>query len=279
MIENHELLDELNSLEDESLFISDSDRVHELTFEGDEYDRSTEEFYDDLVTEQVIGTDTRKRIISTTKVPFRYICKLEIVRGGRNFVCTGTLVSANKVLTAAHCIIQRGSIANRIRVIPGKRDSGRSKRSEPFGSVMGRRIHWPRRHTVAGDRFDYCVITLARSIGNRVGWWKRIAAWSDEKVRRRKANTAGFPADRHPSGDRMYWTFNSFASVNGSRMEYFHDTFGGQSGSPLWIRWRSTRTIVGIHSDRDDSATPVVANIGVHITPKILTDIKRWIRI
>ncbi len=228
---------------------------------------------------QVIGPDTRRRILSTKKVPFRYICKLEISRGGRNFVCTGTLVGPNKVLTAAHCLRQGSSRARRVRVIPGKRDSGRSRRSEPFGSAMSRRIHMPGRFRVAGDPFDYAVITLATPIGRRVGWWRRIAAWSDERVRRRKANTAGFPVDRHPRGDRMFWTYNSISSVRGPRMEYFHDTFGGQSGSPLWIRWRNNRTIIGVHSDRDDSATAVVANIGVHITPRILADIQRWIRL
>lgn len=279
MIEDQGFLDELDFLEDESLCDAEGDRFQELNPDEIEPDRSIEAFYDDFADEQVLGRDTRKRIVNTTKVPFRYICKLEIKRGARNYVGTGTLVGANKVLTAAHCITQGGTTANSVRVIPGKRDSGKSRRSEPFGSVMARRFHYPPQYRTPGDAYDYCVITLASPIGNRAGWWRSIAAWSDQRVRSRKANTAGFPVDRHRAGDHMYWTYNSFASVRGARMEYFHDTYGGQSGSPIWIRWRSNRTIVGIHSDRDDSATPVAANIGVHITPQILAEIRRWIRL
>ena len=59
------------------------------------------------------------------------------------------------------------------------------------------------------------------------------------------------------------------------RLEYLHDTFGGQSGSPLWVRWRRFRTLVGIHTTRDVPGAPV-ANTGTRITPAILADVRRW---
>jgi V8-like Glu-specific endopeptidase len=227
--------------------------------------------------EQPIGPeDTRRRILSTGKIPFRYICKLEGPDGGATGNCTGTLIGSDKVLTAAHCVRDVKSTPAVIRVIPGKRRSGSSRSAEPFGFAMGRRVDMPAGHHLAGDRFDYAVITLDRHIGRRTGWWRRIAAWSDDRVRVRRANIAGFPRDKHARGDHMYWTFNSFVSVTGARMEYLHDTERGMSGSPLWIRWRNARTIIGVHSARDDGVG-VVANRGVHITAGILSEIRGWL--
>ena len=61
---------------------------------------------------EILGRDSRKRIRNTRKVPFRYICKLEI-RG--HDVCTGTLIGPNKVLTAAHCFLSHNNLRPRAR--------------------------------------------------------------------------------------------------------------------------------------------------------------------
>ncbi len=226
---------------------------------------------------QVIGPDTRKRIRSTRNVPFRYICKLQIrFPDGSSGGCTGTLVGPNKVLTSAHCLKKGQMVARHVRVIPGKNGPGRSPRSEPFGAALSSRLHIPAQYRKPADSYDYAVITLDRPIGRRVGWWRRIRALPDRRLLRRRLNTAGYPGDQ--GGDHQYWAFDRVVSVRGRRIEYLNDTYKGQSGSPVWLRWRNFRSIVAIHAARDDPNSPPVANRGVHITPGVLRDIRRWLR-
>lgn len=225
---------------------------------------------------QVIAPDTRRRILGTRRRPWRYIVKIDPPG------CTGTLIAPNKVVTAAHCVYNRTrrSKYSGIRVIPAKNGT-----REPFGSARATRVDFPSQYASASSytaawQHDYAVITLDKPIGRKVGWWKQLAAIPSSKLTRLRLNTAGYPGDK--GGKHLYWTYNKVISVRGSRIEYLLDTFGGQSGSPVWLRWKSRRILVAIHTARDDAgtpgATPIVANRGVAITPTILRQIRSWMR-
>ena len=112
------------------------------------------------------------------------------------------------------------------------------------------------------------------------GFFPRIRIIPPKRLARLRLNTAGYPGDK--GGAHMWWTFNTVVSVNGARIEYLHDTIGGQSGSPVWVRWKNDRSIVAVHVARDDlgtpGASPVVANRGVAMTPTVLANIRRWMR-
>lgn len=224
--------------------------------------------------EQVIGVDTRRRIDATSDIPWRYICKIETSATGTRPGGTGTLIAPNKVLTAAH-VVADAAVAN-IRVIPGKRGPTRSRRDEPFGNAMASRKDIAARFVTPGDENDYAVVTLSEPIGRDVGHWSRVAVWDDDRVRLRKSNLAGYPSDRHPTRDHLYHAYHEQVAVSGQRMEYLHDTFRGMSGSPVWIRWEETRTIVGVHVSMDDGVG-VISNRGVHITDAVLTEIRSWL--
>jgi glutamyl endopeptidase len=254
---------------------SENDNVFELEddFEGSVFEDLSYELPPGADYQVIFDpNDTRKRITNTRAVPWRHIVKISPPG------CTGTLIAPNKVLTAAHCVYNRSrnSPYSGIRVIPGKSGS-----SEPFGSARAIRVNYPKAYARASSYaqawpHDYAVITLDKPIGRTTGHWTRMAALPARKLRKVKLNTAGYPGDK--GGQHLYWTFNRVSHVRGSRIEYLHDTAGGQSGSPVWLKTGSRRILVAVHTARDNPATPVVANRGVALTGPILRRIRAWMR-
>lgn len=248
---------------------------------------------------EVIGRDTRVLIRNTAAAPYRYICNLD---NGSGPMCTGTLVAPNVVLTAAHCL--RGQNASRMTVIPG-RDALR----RPFGTARALRFNFARGFRGAQDEVtprDYAVIYLREPIGNRVGFWSIAhrstpfdplgtsisAAPLPAPLGRQRVNLSGYPADKcfnagtPPQSVCQQWRAKNRAVVlQGGMLHYLNDTFGGHSGSPVWVKRPASlggRVMVGIHVARDDrgqpGATPVIANRGIRFTPAILADIRRLLR-
>lgn len=196
--------------------------------------------------ERVFGRDDRVRVWNTRAYPWRTICHLDITtRTGRRGGCTGSFIGPRVVLTAGHCMYMhaQGGWVRSIRVTPGA-----SGRAAPFGSVLATSFisvkGWTQKRK---SSHDYGVIVLPRSqpLGNRVGWMG-IANLSFFSLLGLRVNSSGYPGDKPYK--TQWWNSNRILAVTGRRFYYRIDTYGGQSGSPVWRYKNGKRHIVGIHT-------------------------------
>ena len=233
----------------------------------------------DTFIETIIGHDDRARILETTKQPWRMICSLDIEAPFGNFFGTGWLVGPKTVLTAGHCVydaVQMGGWARKIRLSPGRNGD-----EKPFDSVESEKFTsidtWL---STQNPDFDVGCIHLDTAIGLTTGWFS-IGALPDADLQDALVNISGYPADKS-DGAEQWFDANRVLRVGPRRIFYDVDTYGGQSGAPVWIYEKGSNQplAVAIHA-YGTSGTPeefrITANSAPRILPDLLQQIRTWI--
>ena len=235
--------------------------------------------------ETVIGRDERVRILDTDLAPWRMICALRM-RGpsGAGAIGTGWFIGPKTLLTAGHCVFSRvffGGWASTIEVIPGLNGQGAAADTRPYGSVSSDRFSSVDRWIDAEDPdFDIGCIHLPEPLGSKVGWFA-VGALPPEHLESFLVNVSGYPADRG-AGAEQYHGRNRIVRVTERRIFYEVDTYGGQSGSPVWIYEddQSPPLAVGVHA-YGVGGTPVsfgiTANSAPRIIPEVLDTLTGWV--
>jgi glutamyl endopeptidase len=221
------------------------------------------------LSEVVIGTDDRVKIGNTTLYPWRCICSLLITaKDGSRWIGTGWLVGPRTLITAGHVVYMhsRGGWVREIEVIPGRNGSSRpygSCKATSFRSVKGWTVNKRRSH-------DYGAIVLPRdcAFGTRLGYFG-YANLSFFSLLGLKVNLSGYPGDK-PAGTQ-WWHARRITFVTTRTLVYNIDTFGGQSGSPVWRLRNGKRHVVGIHTNGSTSG-----NSATRITKPVFDNIKKW---
>ncbi len=222
-------------------------------------------------TESVIGKDDRVRINRTNYYPWRAICSLLITsKSGRRYLGTGWFIAPGTVITAGHCVYLHndGGWAKSIKVMPG-----RNGNQLPYGSVDATHLRSVTGWTIGRNHeYDYGAIILPsnKKLGARTGWFG-FCSLSDETLRSKFLNLSGYPGDK-PYGTQWYHG-RGVKALKPRKIYYQIDTFGGQSGSPVWYYKNGCRYAVGIHAYGKGSYS---ANSATRIAPGVFKQLKAW---
>lgn len=228
------------------------------------------------VLESIIGDDDRVRVTNYALYPWRCICSLLITANtGGQYIGTGWLVSPRLVLTAGHCVYMadENGWASQIEVIPGRNGTER-----PFGSAISRELRSVSGWTQDNDsNCDYGAIMLPpdKRYGEQLGWFG-YATRDDDYLESITVNLAGYPGDGGKAGQQedgsQWYNFRTIKEVMDWQISYEIDTYGGQSGAPVWeMTSNGSRYGVGIHT----WGTSVV-NGATRITRGVFDNIVLW---
>lgn len=220
---------------------------------------------EEMVAEVIIGPDDRRRVHDTLRYPYGCICQLEIrSRNGGRFVGTGWLADEQTVVTAGHCLYmhREGGWAASIEVFPGR--DGPSTPYRARATRVWATRGWTERRSPPAD---YGAIRLDRKI-DTLGTFGYGALEAGE-LRSLVCHVVGYPADKR---GEMWGHGRRLSAVHPEILVYDIDTYGGNSGGPVFLVRNGNPLAVGIHNYGDYSG-----NSATRITRTVYQRIQGWV--
>ena len=182
-----------------------------------------------MTPNSVIGADTRYQILNPTLAPWIRSPLILYERGGLNYMCSGWLIGTYAVATAAHCLYQSGQYSTNFQVVFGVNGY-----SAVAACTVDHTSFPPIWASSQHPDDDWGVIKINCNAGAVFGEFGYVIPTVGPGGG--GYAVTGYPADKTSSsaGYTMWEDQGPILTVNSKRVFYNMDTFGGQSGGPVW---------------------------------------------
>jgi glutamyl endopeptidase len=225
--------------------------------------------------ESVIGLDGRTRVMDTTVYPNSAIAYVESTYGTATYTCTAWFIGPSTLATAGHCVHEGmgGNWADEVVVYPGRNGA-----SAPFGSDTATVLYSVLGWVNNGDhRYDYGAIQVAGNWQNTVGYFGFFWNRDNTIFQNKKFKLFGYPGDKG-NADEQWGMNGKIKQVQARKFFYNHDTFGGQSGSPVWKNRAECGGPCGaaIHAYGVGVQPYTTFNSGTRINRQVFNNLKAW---
>lgn len=214
---------------------------------GDEMISNTE---CDVSPNSVIGSDTRQEIMKTSDFPYKAICKLVAIwrdkpgtgTEGHERNGTGFMINRNYMLTAGHIIYDSiWGYCDELLVYPA-----RNRIYAPYGPYKAIKMTVTNEYKEkpgSGDE-DWGLVKLNDTVGDITGYFGLNISTNTTDLLSKKISVTGYPGDKSDEYLGMWKGSGTVKSQSSTTIGYDCDTFGGDSGAPVYD---SSNTVVAIH--------------------------------
>jgi len=194
----------------------------------------------DYGPESVIGDDQRTQVDPTTQNPVNAIVHITFDdQNGDQFGCTGWLYADNMVATAGHCVHpgdgnDGGGPNNFFDPDTYEVSAGRNGADTPYGTCGVNTLYSVEGWMLDGvEERDYGAIALDCNVGDTTGTWGLW--WQEDDMDGYDTTVTGYPCDQ---ADGTMWRHAgmSVEETEDEQLFYLNDTFGCQSGAPVYER-------------------------------------------
>ncbi len=213
----------------------------------------------------VIGADGRRRV-DPRAYPTRAVVEITFSGPDGTYGCTGWLIGPDTVVTAGHCV-HEGPGGDWFPTSSYEIVAGRSLQKAPFGVCRARQLYSVTGWVKHGqDDYDYGAIKLDCRVGKRTGWFGYGPV---PDVKGRTVRITGYPCDK-PRGTA--WSMPGEVSrTDRRRIGYRIDTFGCQSGAPVFEMRSKLAWGVGVHAYGS-----AAMNSATRINKEVASNLSAW---
>lgn len=194
----------------------------------------------------IFGPDDRQKVENTSLFPYCAVARLNVTYAdGTENYSTGAMINNHLLMTAGHVLMHGEFPIVNVKVQFGRKGSYTYYEVDDFSHYIVKESYADFNGKVEDD---YGFLVFSSNVGQYTGHFGYIYNPQNSET----LYTAGYPDDKS-KGQYMYAASGNILSLSKDVLTFDVDTYGGQSGSPLYVMRDGQPYAIGAVSAHNDS--------------------------